>query len=290
MLLCTQTEVLAAAYGEEQAIRMLKEAGFDAFDLSLFRMNAEKDYAMNRPDFRDYAKKLRETASACGIVCSQAHAPFPSSTENPGQDEEIFECIVRSMEAASLVGAEIIVVHPKQHLSYNTCKEELKKLNLGFYRRLIPYCEKFGIRVACENMWQYNKEAGRIIESTCASPEEFCEYLDELDSPWIVGCLDVGHVVLTDQDLGHVIRTLGKSRLKALHVHDNDLHSDSHTMPFVEKIDFSALCGALKESGYEGNFTFECDEFLKKLPKCAYPEGLRLMEKVGRYLISQITQ
>ncbi len=289
MLLSTQTDVLGSVYGEEKAIRMLKEAGFDAFDLSMFRMAAEKDYEMNRPDFREYAKKLRAVAEECGIVCNQAHAPFPSSTEDPGQDEEIFETIVRSMEAASIVGAGIIVVHPKQHLPYNTCREELKKLNLAFYQRLIPYCEKFGIQVACENMWQHNREAGRIIDSTCSSAEEFCEYIDELQSPWIVGCMDVGHVVLTDQDLGHMVRTLGKKRLKALHVHDNDLCSDSHTMPFVGKIDFSALCRALKESGYEGEFTYECDEFLRKLPVCVFPEALKLMEAVGRYFIGQIT-
>ncbi len=290
MLLSTQTDVLGQRHGDEQAIALIKTAGFDAYDFSFFQMFGQKDYWMNQPDFRETAGKLRAEADKLGIVCNQAHAPFASSTGDPARDEEIFSAIVRSMEAAGILGAKNIIVHPVQHLPYVTHAKELKDLNMAFYRKLIPYCEKFGIHVALENMWQHNKAAGRIVDSTCSRPEEFRDYLDELDSPWLTACLDVGHVALTDEDLSLFIHTLGRGHLRALHVHDNDLCVDSHTLPFTLKIDFHALTAALKDIGYQGDFTFEADEFLRHLPTELEADALRFMERVGRYLIREIQQ
>lgn len=287
MILSTQTDVLGHLYGEAQAIRMLAEAGFDAFDLSLFDMFSDPNYPMNQPNYREYAASLRAAADEAGIFCNQAHAPFASSEGDPEKDEARFQTIVRSMEIASIVGAKIIVVHPKHHLDYRTHAAQLKELNLEFYRRLIPYCQQFGIKAACENMWQYNDSARRIRDSVCSRPQEFCEYLDEIDSPWIVGCLDVGHTALTDEDLPAFVHAMGPERLQALHVHDNDLCADSHTLPFTLGIDFPAFTKALRESGYQGDFTLEADAFLLKFPKELVPEALRLMYCTGRYLADQ---
>lgn len=288
MLLSTQTDVLARLYGAPQAIRMLAEAGFDAFDLSMFDMFSDPNCPMNQPDYRDYAASLRAVAEEAGIVCNQAHAPFASSVGEPEKDEARFQTIVRSMEIASIVGAKIIVVHPKHHLDYRTHAAQLKEQNLEFYRRLIPYCEQFNIKVACENMWQHNDKARRIRDSVCSRPQEFCEYLDEIHSPWIVGCLDVGHTALTDEDLPAFVRAMGPERLQALHVHDNDLCKDSHALPFTLGIDFPAFTKALGEIGYQGDFTLEADAFLQKFPKELVPEALRLMYHTGRYLADQV--
>jgi len=286
MLVSTQTEVLADRFGDAQAIRILANAGYDAFDLSLFRMYVDPDYPMNSPDFRTYAAGLRAVADEAGIVCNQAHAPFPSSTDDPEETELIFKMIVRAMEAAAIVGAKIIVVHPCQHMRYPGNEKALKEINLAFYKRLIPYAEKFSIQIALENMWQY--EVDHVIHSTCASPEEFCEYIDMLDSPWIVGCLDLGHVSLVHENFDHMIHALGKDRLKALHVHDTDFISDLHTMPFMAKMDYHAIAKSLADIGYDGDMTFEADNFLKGIPDALIPEAVRFMVHTGRYLAARM--
>ena len=43
MLLSTQTEFFGKVYGDAVAIRMIKAAGFDAFDMSFFEMFGDKD-------------------------------------------------------------------------------------------------------------------------------------------------------------------------------------------------------------------------------------------------------
>lgn len=287
MILSTQTDFLGRTYGEPEAIRMLAKAGFDAYDFSFFPMFEDAAYPMNAPDFREYAKSLRAVADEAGIPCNQAHAPFASSSGDPADDKIRFDAIVRSMEAASILGAENIVVHPKHHLPYATCAQELMEMNVRFYKSLVPFCEEFGIHVACENMWQYNEVTHCIVDSVCSRPQEFCGYIDAIGSPWIVACLDVGHVVLTDEDLPHTIRTLGPKRLRALHVHDNDYAEDSHTLPFTLKVDFQALAGALREIGYQGDFTLEADNWLKGFPKPLVPDALVMLYKTGRYLADQ---
>lgn len=289
MLVSTQTDVLRRTYGDAKAIQLLKEAGFDAFDFSMFDIFSENpDEPLNQADYQGYAKHLRAVADEAGIVCNQAHAPFPSSTGDPAGDEKRFQEIVRSMEIAAILGARIIIVHPCQHLSYAEHAQELMELNLTFYQKLIPYCEKFNIKVATENMFQWDQEEDHALHSTCSHAEEFRQYVDMLDSPWIVGCLDLGHVGLVGEDLVHMIHTLGKDRLQALHVHDNNLRYDLHTLPYTCNIDYDKVLNALKEIGYCGDFTFEADMFLAQMPWELYPQGLRFMREVGQYMASRI--
>lgn len=289
MLVSTQTEVLAQRFGTEKAIRILAEAGYDAFDLSLFPMiHDDPSYEMNQPTYLETARHLRRVADECGIVCNQAHAPFHSSTPDPVETAAIFQKIVRAMEIASVLGAKIIIVHPKQHLLYKGNEDTLKQMNLEFYRDLIPYAQKYNIKVAAENMWQFYD--GKINYSTCATPEEFCSYLDEINSEWIVGCLDVGHTAIVNEDLPNMIHALGKTRLQALHVHDTDFVSDQHTLPFMSKMDFEAICTALADIGYQGDITLEADNFLSRVPDGLIPAAVKYMCETSRYLASKASK
>ena len=192
------------------------------------------------------------------------------------------------MHAAALMGIRNIVVHPVQHLTYAKEKQRLWEENLAFYRSLIPYCEEYGIRVCAENMWQYDNKRRYIVDSVCSQPEEFCGLLDALDSPWIVGCLDLGHCALVGVEPEDFIRAMGKERLQALHVHDVDYLHDCHTMPFTKNLNWEAITRALAEIGYEGDFTFEADSFYEGFPPQLVPDACKLMERTGRYLVGRI--
>lgn len=287
MKLVTQTDCLAATFGDEEAVKMLAAAGFDGIDWSFFNMLNEED-VWNRDDWREHALELKSLGEACGIVFRQAHAPFPTTRGVEPFDTQVMEKILRSMEAASLMGIRYIVVHPIQHLPYRKNRELLFEKNVELYRGLIPHCERLGIHVCCENMWQYDDKRGVITDSVCARPEEFCALVDAVGSEWIVGCLDIGHTVLTGEDPADFIRALGSGRLKALHVHDVDYRRDCHTLPFMERLDWDSITAALREIGYAGDFTFEADQFLNRFPEKLRPEASGLMAKTGRYLISLI--
>ncbi len=288
MLLSTQNQDLLRMFGFEKAVTILKNAGFDAYDMSLFYMFTDAENCeLNTENCRERAKEMRNFADAIGLPCNQAHAPFASS-KGDEQDEWRFETIVRSMEIASILGAKCIVVHPKKHLDYMTQKQELWDMNMAFYKRLLPYCEQFGITVALENMWHYNPKTEHIADSVCSRPEEFLAYLEALNSPWLVACLDIGHAALTDEDIPTFIRTLGKKHLQALHVHDVDFKKDRHTLPYMMDIAWAPVLDALAEIGYEGDLTFEADVFIRKLPAPLVETGVKFMADVGRYMVDTV--
>lgn len=287
MKLSTQTHVLANTYGHEECVRILAGAGYDAIDISLFEME-NGDGVWCTDEWRDHAKRLRALAGEYGMTFNQAHAPFPSTTGDGAKDEVIFERILRSMQVSAALGVRNIVVHPCHHIPYSLHKDELYRMNLDFYRRLIPYCEEYGIRACAENMWQYDHKRNYIVDSVCSQPEEFCALLDELDSPWIVGCLDIGHCALVGVEPDRFIRAMGAKRIQALHVHDVSRVADSHTMPFMQKLDWEPIACALGEIGYEGDLTFEADHFIAAFPNELKRDAAAMMVKVGRYLIGRV--
>ncbi len=286
MRLSTTLDNIYSKIGYENSIKLLKEVGFDAFDMPFFGMAYDKKHPMNGDNYLEFAKEIRSYADKYGLPCNQAHAPFGSSNGDPEFDKYRFDQLVRSMEGASVMGADVIVIHPKQHLKYSLHAEELKQMNIEFYKSLVPYCEKFGIKVAVENMWQYEEGVG-VVDSTCSQAREFCEYVDAINSPWVIACLDVGHVVITGEDMDKIITSLG-SRLQALHVHDNDRVNDTHTLPYTLKIDFDGFATSLGKIGYEHDFTFEAASFLARFPKELLPSALRLMHDTGRHIMSLI--
>lgn len=288
MLLSVSTSPMAERLSHKEAIRLIKEAGFDAYDMSLCEMNRIENSIFNTDKYLEEAKAIRNYADSIGIACNQAHAPFHSSCGDPEKDENIFNMIVRSMEIAAILGAKIIVVHPKQHLTYAENAEELFKLNVEFYNRLIPYCKKFGVKVATENMWQNNPCSNAITDSTCSRSWEFNKYIDAINSEWITGCLDLGHVSLVTKKIPEFIHDMGKERIGALHVHDTNLREDNHTVPFNECVDYVNVAKALGEIDYQGDFTYEANSFFKNKPVELLPAALKYACEVGRYLISEI--
>lgn len=287
MLLSISTSPFDTIISYKDAIRMISEAGFDAFDLSLTSLK-DPNHVFNTDKYIQEANTLREYADSLGIVCNQAHAPFHSSCGIPEKDEKMFMLIVRAMEVAAILGAKIIVVHPKQHLEYANNIEELFNLNMEFYNRLIPYCEKFNIKIAVENMWQRNSASGAITDSTCSRVHEFNKYIDSLNSKWITGCLDLGHVSLITKDITEFIKNMGNKRIGALHVHDTNFINDCHTIPFNESIDYLAIAKCLGEIEYTGDFTYEVNNFFKNKPVELLPATLKYACEIGRFLINQI--
>ncbi len=278
MKISTQTGYyIRKGYSLERIVDILSEASFDCIDVSMHAFKNIKEYSA------DNMRALREYANNKGVVFNQAHAPVPSSVGEKLADEVIFEKIVHSMELAAALGIKHIIVHPKQHLRYRYNEEALKQMNYSFYKSLEPYCEKFNIKIAIENMWQNDENNGHIVPSTCAPIEEHMEYVDMLHSPWFVACLDIGHASLTNENAVESIKKLG-NRLKALHVHDVDFVNDCHTLPGIQKVNYMAIMKALAENGYEGELTLEADMFLEGFEEEFAPEASEFMAKRSKFL------
>lgn len=289
MILATQSDLLSKLYGDFEAVRMLKEAGFDGIDYSMFPLTAGP-HPLLEDDWKEKALALRVYADSLNIPFVQGHAPFSFKDRTPeGWRTHNYFRTVRAIEVAGVLGIRELIIHPLQFLPYKQNVQILHDYNMEFFRALIPHAKKAGVRICLENMWQRNPKRGNLItHSICSRAEEAAAWVDELDNPDTIGyCLDLGHCGLVELDAADEIRTLGH-RTTALHVHDNDFMQDQHILPYQGHADWKAILAALKEVGYNGAFTFEADNFLRQVPEAVIPTALKLMVEVGRHMIQQI--
>ncbi len=281
MKLSTQTDVIGRMCGDEKAIQIICKSGFDAIDYSMFDMQ-KSDNILNTDGYKDYVLNLRRIADENGVFFNQSHAPFPSCRMDDDEYNKItFLRIVRAMEISSLLGVDIMVVHPT-----NISPDINFEYNIEFYNRLLPFARDFGVRIALENMWGVRD--GHKVPNVCSVGEDFNRYLDALDRKYFVGCLDIGHCGLVGSDAPTMIREMGHDRIKALHVHDNDNIDDLHVFPFSSKLDWEGITQALADIDYDGVITFEADNTLKNMPASFFETSEKYLHDIGRQLISMI--
>lgn len=276
------TDYLSKKYGEEEAVKMLIEAGYTAIDFSMFDIKR----APFTDDYKELAEKLRKTADENGVVFNQAHAPFIWKTDV--YENELVPLFPRAFEFAALLGIKNVVVHPRQNGRYYGREEELFEKNVEFYTALKPLAKKYGIKMAIENMWQRHPVTNYICDDVCAPPEELARLYDTLNDPEVFTvCLDLGHVALCGREPADAIRTLGE-RIGCLHVHDVDYRDDLHTLPGVGKINWDSVCRALADIDYTGDITFEADNFyLGFLPEM-HRTATKFMAETGKSLVEKI--
>ena len=121
--------------------------------------------------------------------------------------------------------------------------------------------------------------------AACATPESFNAHLDAVNDDYLVACLDIGHAEMKGSNTTAVemIKALG-SRLKALHIHDNDKLHDSHQIPFSMNIDFAPIVKALQEINYDGYFTLEASYYLDTFTKYNLNDGVQNLQIVAKRL------
>ena len=281
MKLKISTEIGSAAriIGEERAIEYIARAGFDSYDLSMFEMAkfdkvtrglAQTDHPLAGKDYLAFVRRLRRVAEDCGITCNQSHAPFPTSVPF------IRDYLERAIECTAEAGGEYCIIHPGN----NATAEE----NAEFFHSLLPFAREYGVKIATENMWNWNREEDHARSAAFSDPDSFNAHLDAVDDDYLVACLDIGHAEMfgLGTTAPEMIDALG-CRLKALHIHDNDLRRDSHQIPFSMGIDFGAMIEALRRTGYRGYLTLEADQYLRdRTPENIFEGIQRLAESARR--------
>lgn len=286
MRLSVESAEVCEKFGDIEGLSLIKNAGFDAVDFSYCGLS--DDSPVLGKGYREYAHKLRNHIDKLGLVCNQAHAPFNlSRTEKFDMSEPHYNEIVHSIEAAAILGAEHIIVHPIYVPVGETVNGiSYEDYNHMYYKSLEPYCREFGIKIAVENMF-YVDTKRKYRRGMLHTPETLTAIVKRLDSPYFVACVDIGHLAITgEEEPEKFIRCMEPSVLKALHVHDNDYIMDMHILPFTGDINWKEVMPALKEMGYTGDLTYEICTYLKKFPNELIPDALKLAQSVGRYLIS----
>lgn len=271
------------AFGDERAVELLRETGFDCFDYHCYT-NGRRGNMLD-DDYLEHAHAMRQMAEAYGLVCNQAHAPFTFKRgENTvSLEDPLYREMVRSIEFASVLGAENIVFHPIGTLPEAA---DFWQYNLDFFKSLEPYCEQFHIPVAIENLFCMDRARWQFI-GMFHTPQSMREFLRQLSSPWFGACVDTGHVAITGGEPESYIRGMDQT-LRAVHIHDNDWRRDFHQLPYTGLTNWDNVTRALGEIGYQGDLTLEILGCLRRFDEELLPDVLKLAEKIGRNLIRKV--
>ena len=282
MRISTEIGSAAKLVGEEKAVELIAKAGFDCWDFSMFAMRRwdwankcvqNNPHPLKEDNYLAFARQLKKIGLDHGITCNQAHAPFPSA--NPGY----FPYLLRAIECTAEAGGKICIIHPDNNVS--------AEKNAEMYHALLPFAKECGVKIATENMWNWNKEKDEAAPAACSDPQSFNAHLDAVNDDFLVACLDIGHAEMKglNTTAPEMIRALG-SRLKALHIHDNDLKHDSHQIPFSMQIDFEKMVRALKEIHYDGDFTLEADQYLSAYTPENIMDGVKKLAETAKTLVA----
>jgi sugar phosphate isomerase/epimerase len=276
MKISTEIDSAANLVGDEKAVEYIAKAGFDAWDFSLFKMakfnwsTRTFDESAAPSNYLAHARQLKQIGLDNGIICNQSHAPFPSFWP----DKKSY--LLRAIEYTAEAGGQICVIHP-----HATSPED----NALMYNDLLPFAKSCGIKIATENMFNWDTEKDESYFAACATPESFNAHLAAVNDKDFVACLDIGHAEMRGSNTSAVelIKALG-SKLAALHIHDNDLRHDLHQIPFSMQINYTDIIKALKEINYKGYLTLEAGTFLSTYTAENVCEGITALNKAARKL------
>ncbi len=277
---------------ETEMIPRLKKAGFGGLDFNFCDLPERLDWT-NQREADPFLDALAESADAHGMDWVQSHGPmFNMFTETP-HDEHRRSLIIPALRASSRLGSPWMVLHPGSLPGPHSSdyRRTIVEKNVAFLRPLLDECEKHQVGIAIENGGASMRHPGGTVPRGFGStPEDLCELIDTLDSPWVGLCWDTGHAHLMRLDQHRAIASLD-DRLKVLHLADNDGTRDLHVMPFATLggVDWKAVTDGLRDVGFAGAFTLEGQSSLRSLPDELLDEGLRYYADIGKYLKKLVT-
>ena len=271
MQIAVQSGGIIEHVGKEKCYEYIARAGFTAIDWQAV------EHALPKQNIRElkisgsiYERPVDEVIAHFeeeaalihrhGLTITQAHAPFPAYIAgHPELLDIMIEVYLKVIRVCDRYGCKNLVVHGAS-LSLSDEEQTLESvwdMNMRLYSAMIPTLLECNVTVCLENL--VSKHAG-YMEAHCTDPYEAVRMIDtlnEMAGREVFGfCLDIGHMALAANDFRKYVPILGK-RIKALHIHDNDCHADSHLAPLTGKIPWKTVCKCLRQIGYSGDLSFE---------------------------------
>lgn len=154
-------------------MKKLKELGFDGIEGSAPGM-----------DVGGIRKACEEVGLPMhGVVYNKHWNKRLSSPDKAVRDEGRtgLESAIRESKA---VGGSSVLLVPGAVRGPNETHEQVWKRSITEIRKVIPLASKLGIHVLIETVWN----------GFCYKPEQFRDYLDEINNPWVQAYYDIGNM------------------------------------------------------------------------------------------------
>ena len=173
-------------------MKKLKELGFDGIEGSAPNLEVES---------------MKQACSQIelpmhGVVYGK-HWKLRLSDPDPLVRERSRKGLAQSMREVKKVGGTSVLLVPGRVKGKNETHQHVWDRSILQIRKLLPLAAELKIHVLVETVWN----------GFCYRPEQFRDYIDEIDSPWVQAYFDIGNM----QKYGpshEWIRILGNRTLK----------------------------------------------------------------------------
>lgn len=288
----------------QDTLKLVRQAGFNAVDLSLQGIHAAGSPLLSS-SWEKWCSALVRHNEQSGIRFVQAHAPaynLPSPAVADADEKQAM--VMRTIQAAGLLGIEWIVVHPGTDYLASDAENDFQQ-NLLFFRKLSECAAAAGTGIAIENLFDTyhapldapsGPHSDNRVDRRCISrrrfgsdPSDIRRLADTLSSEgYPVGlCWDTGHAHLSGIRQGKALCALG-DRVKVVHFHDNHAFEDSHLTPFAGSVPWQDIMPALTQIGFTGSINLECGGFTNALPRELILSGLSYAHATAQHLLDQM--
>lgn len=292
---------LQKCFGDEKALEIVAEAGFDGVDFStdhygidpywnhwnLRPADFEDVFAYSPERFEEYFTKLGEKAKSLGLTVFQTHGRASGYGNNDEYNRILKAEGEKDILAAKYLGAPYCVIHSVTTIimGYDAPSEKMHALNYSMYKDLEDVIDKTGVKVSLETFGNARIGDKNGIDFF-AIPDEFLKTYNSLPNGKFVMCLDSGHSNVASS-FGYpkpeeLVRIYG-DKIKLLHLHDNHGSIDEHHLPFTGTVNWEKLISALEETGYNGAYNFEVNP--NKFGTDLICETTAFLAKVARNLL-----
>lgn len=308
-IISVQSDLAVVPENPFEDLKRLKRVGIQAIDFSLHAYLKNKQlYQKELTTFFDkteeelyaYFNPLKQAIEECDMEVFQMHMPYPNYV--PGAAAELNqylrdEVAVKSLKICKFLNCKYIVIHGFKLARFLGSEEAEWEKTREFLEYLAPFAKEYGITMCIENI--YTSVGTHIIEGPCCNAKKAAKRIDAMNEKFgaeVLGfCFDTGHANLVGIDFEDFITTLG-SRLKVLHIHDNDGVADLHQIPFTftktrennPSTDWEGFYRGLAKIKYQGAINFETSPVLSSFPMEMREEVLGFIQKIGAYMGNQI--
>lgn len=249
----------------EFCIEQCAKGGYKVLDINFCEcMNPYS--RMRNDDWENYVKELSELGKRWGVSFRQSHLPYYDVFKEQELNPTMEELIRRSIIASGMLGIEWAVTHPSTVYSAGHDMSVSLEKNYEYYSTHVRTAKENGLGICLENDFEFRlgQPSQRIY---CSSIYELLQLVDAFQEPKYVGvCYDFGHGNLCGNAFHRKNLNAIGSRLHAIHVQDNHGVSDEHLLPFHGNIDWVEAMAGLADIDYDGDLTFEIQEFGRFFP------------------------
>lgn len=293
----------------KKGFELLRKIGFSCVDFSLnayltnkalYQNDKNEFFNQTDAELEDFFKIHKSVARETGITINQMHMPYPMYVPRGKQElnDYLWDIVApKSMRLCAFLECPYIVVHGFK-LQHFLGSEELEwRETEKFLDSLASMAKEMGITICIENL--YTGIGGHIVEGPCCNAKKAAERIDRINERYqgeVLGfCFDTGHANLVGIDMENFITTLG-SRLKVLHIHDNDGISDLHQIPFTftktrenkASTDWDGFVRGLRNIHFDGVLSFETAPVLSSFPEEMKEDALGFIAKIGQYFAGKL--